>query len=159
MAKIKNSDEQEISSFIKILVGVVIVIAGIWLITNHINKDKNSELNNTKGAVDYNLILVGSIFNRPETEYYVLAFDSKDNNGVIYNSYLSSYQAKEKSLRIYYINLDNEFNKDYYSEKGNPGAKSLTELKLSNPTLIKIKDKKIVKYVEGKDNIKSELGI
>ena len=73
MAKIKSNDEQEISSFIKILVGVVIVIAGIWLITNHINKDKNSELNNTKGAVDYNLILVGSIFNRPETEYYVLA--------------------------------------------------------------------------------------
>ena len=159
MAKIKSNDEQEISSFIKILIGVVIVIAGIWLITNHINKDKNSDLNNTKGTVDYNLIVVGSIFNRPETEYYVLAFDSKDNNAVVYNSFLNSYQAKEKALRIYYINLDNEFNKDYYSEKGNSNAKSLEELKISNPTLIKIKDKNIVKYVEGKDNIKSELGI
>ena len=159
MAKVKSSDEQEISSFIKILVGVLIIIAGIALFTKFvINKDENI-YTPKDGEVDFNLIMAGSIFNRPESEYYVLAYKTKNNDASTYASYVSAYQGKEKSIRIYYVDLDSKLNESYYNEKSNVDATSLDDLKMSSPTLIKIKDKKIVKYVEGSNNIKSELGL
>ena len=51
-------------------------------------------------------------------------------------------------------------NEKFYSkEESNPKAKSISELKLSDLTLIKVKNKQITKYVENQDSIKAELGI
>ena len=42
-------------------------------------------------------------------------------------------------------------------EKGNPSASNPSELVINGPTLIKIKDGRIVKYLEDLDKIKEEL--
>ena len=99
------------------------------------------------------------MLNRPYDEYYVLAFKSEDIDSVIYQTYISLYSEKENSNKIYLIDLDNELNSKYYSKEGNTNAKKIDELKISSPTLIKVSNHKISKYIEGKDSISKELGI
>ena len=48
-------------------------------------------------------------------------------------------------------------NAKYKSEFGNPKAIRPSELKIAVPTLIKIKNGSIVKYLESIDDIESEL--
>ncbi len=158
MGKSNNDAEKEVYRFIKILIVVIVFVVGMYFITNKI-ASKTAKDNKQAGEVSSNAIIVGSLLNRPYSEYYVIAFKSKDYDAAIYDTYISAYEAKEKALRIYAIDLDNELNKDYYSEKGSPNAKSIDELKISSPTLIKVKDKKINKYIEGQENIKKELGL
>lgn len=160
MTKKYNDAENEVYRFIKILVVIVILILGFYLLTNAIaekNDKKKDEA--TEVEISSSNIIVGTMFNRPYKEYYVIAYKSKANDSTIYDTYVSMYKQKENALNIYFVDLDNELNKKYYSEKGNPNAKTFDDIKLSSPTLIKISDKKIVKYIENVDGIKKELGL
>ena len=61
---------------------------------------------------------------------------------------------------MYYIDLSNKLNESYYSEEeSNPKATNIKELKLGDFTLIKVKDGKIVKYLEDEKEVKKELGM
>ena len=160
MGKIKSEVENEVYSFIKILIVVVLLILGVYFFTNaFVNKEYDAKENIQDGVVSSNSIIVGSIFNRPYKEYYVLAYKGNENDAVLFDSYVNLYESKENALRIYTINLDNVLNSGYYSEKGNSKAQKLDELKISSPTLIKIKSGNISKYIEGQSNVKKELGI
>ena len=160
MGKYKSDTEIEVYRFIKILIGVIIVVAGAYFIANAIDK-KNESTKETATEVEISStkIIVGSILNRPYDNYYVLAYKSQDNESVVYETLLSMYLSKEKALKVYVVDLDNGLNKGYYSEKGNPKATKIDDLKISSPTLIKVSKKKIAKYVEGQESIKKELGL
>ena len=161
MAKSNSEAENEVYRFIKILIIVVIFIVGAYFLTNKIvGGDYDIKKDGQKGEISTNNIIVGSLLNRPYDTYYALAYKSKDNDAVVYETYLRTYESKEESLRIYFIDLDNSLNKDYYtSDSSNPKATKIEDLKISAPTLIKVKDGKIIKYIEGKSEIKKELGI
>ena len=159
--KVKNSDlENEFYRFIKILLIVVILIFGVYLFTKSLVKKSNEsqEQENIVEISDKNII-VGSLLNRPYTDYYVLAYKKQDSEAIVYESIINTYESLDKSLNVYVIDLDNELNKGFYAEKGNNKASSIDELKISSPTLFKISNKKIVKYIEKKDDIKRELGL
>ena len=160
MAKKISETENEVYRFIKILFAVVIVILGVYLFTNsYLKKEDKKAKENEQVEISSNRIIAGSIFNRPYDEYYVIAYKSNDNSSTIYDTIVSMYASKDKALKIYVVDLDSALNKDYYSNKGNKSATSLEDLKLSNPTLIKINKKKIIKYIEGQSEIKKELGV
>ena len=69
--------------------------------------------------------------------------------------------TSKDSLKIYYCDLGNKLNRDYYNvnndNKSNPNAKSIKELDLGDLTLIKVEKGKITKYIEKYDSIKNEL--
>ena len=160
MGKYKSDTEMEVYRFIKILIGVIIVVLGAYFIANKIDsKNKGSAKQSNEVEISSTKIIVGSILNRPYNTYYVLAYKSKDNSSVVYETLLSMYQSKEKALKVYVVDLDNRLNENYYSEEGNPKATKIQDLKISSPTLIKVTDKKISKYVEGQESIKKELGL
>ena len=50
-------------------------------------------------------------------------------------------------------------NKGIYSKESNPNAKAINELKFGSITLLKIKNGNIVKYIEYKKAIRTELNI
>ena len=59
---------------------------------------------------------------------------------------------------MYKVDLSTNFSKKYMTKEGevsNTAPTSLANLKISGSTLIRIKDKQVVTYLEGKDNIKS----
>ena len=160
MGKNSSEVENEVFRFVKILLVVVVLILGVYLFTNRfIVKEYDIKKDGQAGEISSHNIIVGSLLNRPHKEYYVMAYKSKNNDSAIYDTYLNLYENKEDSLRMFIIDLDNSLNSKYYSEVGNTKATSIDELQISSPTLIKVNNGKIAKYIEGQEKIKQELGI
>ena len=158
----KTEEQQEIKKFLIILLIVVLIVVGMYFLTKDVVKNKEDKKEETKTEVtfDYSKIILGELLNRPYDEYYVLIYNSKDPKVNTYSNFVSTYKANEKSLKIYIADLNDSMNEKFYSkEESNPKAKSISELKLSDLTLIKVKNKQITKYVENQDSIKAELGI
>lgn len=159
------SDEaRAIRSFIFIILGISIVVLGVYGITKALKKDKTStdEENVRAGAIDYDVVSIGTMLNRNEDEYYVALYDAEDSKAVLYSAIINKYLGKDKAKSIYFCDLGNAINSNYYvgkDKESNPNAKSIEELALGDLTFIKVKKGKIVKYIEDIDTIKQELGI
>ncbi len=164
--KFETEEQKEIKKFIFVILGLVIIITGIYFftrafITKDLFKNKNANAEYTSGVINYDVAIVGTMLNRPQEEYYVLAFNSEDTNVNYYNALVSKYTAKEESLKIYHIDLSNELNKEYVATDENISTKfdSIDNLKLGKITLIKVKNQKVTKFITNIDKIKEELTI
>ena len=136
------------------LIKIVLIVTAIFLIfygiTTLVTDKSNSGTNPEDVVIQYDEILLGTLFEQSNAEYYVLVTAEEDYNVQTYSSLVSSYKAKENSLRVYTSNLDNGFNKSYKAEETKI-SNNLQELKLKGSTLLKIKDKTIVAHYEGND--------
>ncbi len=164
MAKMNMQEEQkEVYNLIIIIMIVIAVLSCVYLFSRaFISKDLFKKKEDTKAKettknveFDYSKIIVGELLNREYSEYYVLVFDSTDDMAFDYENMLSAYNKG----KIYQIDLSEGFNKKYKSETSNPNAKTINELKFGKLTLIKVKNGSIVKYLEDKAAIRSELKI
>lgn len=100
----------------------------------------------------YNTAIVGTVFNRPESVYYV-AFDEEDGNSY-FDTLLNLYEG---DIQIYKVNMSLGINADYKGAEGNYKAKTPNELSIAGPTLIKISKGKIVTYLDEIEKIEKEL--
>lgn len=100
-------------------------------------------------------ILIGTILNRNENEYYV-AFDdfSADTKNEYFSDLIDNTSLKTK---IYKVDMALSFNSKYKSKTSNPNAKTISKLAIKGETLIKVKNKKIVNYIQGISNIEKVL--
>ena len=79
--KIVNEEVTQIRNLIIILVVVVAVCTGLYFLTDAMIKKENNKEEETKEIeFDYNIASVGTMFNRPESEYFVLIY-STENDG------------------------------------------------------------------------------
>lgn len=154
-----NQDTGEVKKFFIILFGVALVAVLLYFVSSKIIiKDGVSDKTETETkeeTINYNKLDVGNVFNRPYKEYYVYVFASDANKASYYSSLTSVVDTKKH--KIYMLDLKDELNKKAIGEKGNDKAKNPSELSLVEPTLIKIADGKIVKYIESLDDIEKEL--
>lgn len=152
-----NEDTDQIRKFIFILCGVALValmlyfVSSKYLIKDGVSKDNISN----PETISYNNVNVGNVFNRPYDEYYVFAFDPDSLDASIYSSLMNSFDTKK--AKMYFLNMGLEVNQKAKSESGNKTAKNSNELKLKEPTLIKIKKGSIDKYLESREEIEKEL--
>ena len=102
-----------------------------------------------------NSILAKNIFEQKEEEYYVYFYDFDEEEGSLTNS-VNAFLADKK---VYIVDTNDGFNTNYVTEEenGNSSATSLDDLKVINPTLIKVSEETITGYYENKDNIESYL--
>ena len=165
MKKQTTEEQMEVKRFIFVLLGLVIILVGVYFFTRaFVTKDltkQTSEVNYTEGQVNYNVAVVGTMLNRPADEYYVAAFSSSDNDMAYYNTLISKYTNKEKTLPVYYLDTDNALNKDYVAkeEDASTAFTTLEELKLGKFTLLRVKNGKVTKYLTSEDKIKQEFDI
>ena len=155
----RTEEQKEIKKFLIILFFVIVIVLGFYFFTKDVVKKETS---NKKAQVTFNYdkTIMGALFNRPYDEYYALIFNSEDVKANYYGSLFSSYKSKEGAIKIYMVDLSDSMNDKFYNKKkSNPNAKTLDDLKVSDLTLLKIKDKKITKFIETEDEIKSELGL
>ena len=159
-----NEDTNEVKAFIIIIVIIAILVCVIYGLTELFKKNPNVENNVTTGSIDYNKVSVGTILNRPYNEYYVLAYSSEDSKAVLYSTLLTKYMQESESkdyVKIYYCDLSNSLNKNYYNKNNNgtsnSSPKSIDEFNFGNLTLIKVKNGKINKYIEDYNVIKELL--
>lgn len=161
-----RSDEQkEVKKFIVILLAVCILIIGVYFLTKNIIEKKQAkaaEANKTEVTFDYNKIILGELLNRPYEEYYVMVYSIKEAHANYYSGLANKYASTkgDDALKVYTADLDDTMNKKFYNKKeSNPQATSVDELKVKDLTLIKVKNGKIVKYLEDTDSIRKEFGI
>lgn len=166
--KIKNEkyiseEAKEVRNFIIILVGIIIVVLIIYGVSNiFIKKDNNLGENEIQaGEIDYDKISVGMILNRSDKEYYVAVYGAKNPQAVLYSTIITNYTLNEESIKVYFCDLDNYLNQKYYvgEEESNSKAESVSEFAFKDLTLLKIKNGKIVKYIEDFDTFKEELSL
>ena len=166
------NNTSEIESYVKrfvIILGVIILVIAIALVLgNTFTSNLVKDYTYTSGYINDEIAIAGTLFNREETEYYVLCYDSEGVNAGALGTYLNYFASEhhdeedEGYIKIYNLDLANSLNKDYYvkdDEESNRNATKSSELRIKDGTLIKIRKGKIVKYLEGKDAIKKELGI
>lgn len=152
-----NDDESfKIKNVIIILLIIMIVLVSFYFITKYVLEHKKDDTPVAESVIDREKIIFGQIFNRPASEYYVIAYDSTGKSKDIYNKYIDKYNSKDGSIKVYEIDLKDDFNKNYIANKSNI-VSDIDNLKVSGDTLFKIKDKNIEMYKEGSNDISSYL--
>lgn len=111
-------------------------------------EDKKEEVN-----IDNKTIMLSQLFEQSKDEYYVLIYDVSDKDSLV-KAWISIYENSDGALTLYRVDSSKKFNSNYIvEENSNKNATSLQDLKVISPTLIKIKSKNIVEYIEGEDEI------
>lgn len=161
--KFQTEEQQEIIRFLKILLIILMFLGGIYFVTTKVlKKDGDSEKVVTEGKIDYDKMILGTLFNQNYDEYYVFVYDGNSNKAIYYSALIDLYMKKDDSKKIYWADLNNYLNKKFIandSSEINKKAKKLNELKVGEYTLIKISNKKITKYIDNIEDTKKELGL
>ena len=150
MKKSKNivaNDDVKLGSFIKIIIGILVVLVCFTLMTMFLTRDKSKKANDSN-EIQYTEIMAGSILNRPENQYYVLI--AKKDSFSTFEESLNKYKEKESHLRVYKVDLDDAFNSDYVSEYTMIGD-DMTNTKFAETTLLYIENGSISDYKIGND--------
>ena len=155
----QTEEQKEMQKFFLVVVGLVLVILGVYFLSKILIKPSIKEYEYTTGQVSTTAISVGTLLNAKEKSYYVVAYDFNSDISSSIQTYADHYTStKENATKIYYLDLSTAFNRPYYvTEKSNPKATKIKDLKMLNGTLLLIKDGKITKYLEGLDAISKEL--
>ena len=156
---ITTTTELDYTRVIKITVGVLIVFILVYLVTAYgmgeIKLGKDDKVSK-ETAIQYDEIIGGNVFNRSSNEYYVLFYDFNDNYASYYQSLIRSYISKDNSLPVYLVDLSKKINEEYklVEDDTNKYSKAdLSNLKVTDPTLLKIVKGKTTEVVEGKDKV------
>ncbi len=142
--KVMNDDMEKVRNLVILLIIVVLICLGIYFLTDNMIKKENSnnKEKTTEAKIDYDIASIGTMFNRPESEYFVLLYSSKDS-GTEYNSILSKYRSSDNYIKTYYIDLDKKINNSALTDTINKKPNNSNEVKVTGPTLYKIKNGKV----------------
>ncbi len=155
--------DSEVLKIVKILIAVVLFLVVFYLLamimTGEI-KFGNKKTKEETTQIQYDEILAGETFNKNEDEYYVLYFNFSEKLSSTYLTYRDGYLEKTEHFPMYMVDLEKGFNTSYVKnneEEIKEYPENISELKVVNPTIVKVKDKKVVERVEGKDKVKEFL--
>lgn len=148
-------NENVASNFVKILIIVAILALTFGLITYAVTHKSTNKTDST--VIQYDKILVGSILNREDDNYYVLVEMSDDSNNSTYESSIDTYNAKDEHLRFYTVDLSDGFNTNYVSDKANLKVTNISDIRFSTTTLLKIENHKIAKTITNSTEIQTFL--
>ena len=149
-----NEDTNQVGKFFLILFGLVIIVGLLYILTSKNLSDNSVE--STETTINYTTVNVGNVFNRPYDNYYVLAYDLQEDEDSLY-SISNNYMNESGSKKLYTLDLGLKVNKKYVKDVSNKNATNPSELSLTSPTLIEIKNGKIVNYYDTADSIKDVL--
>lgn len=152
---------EDVVKMVKIGVIVLICFAIIYVITAIVNGEWFKKEPKEEVEIQNQEILMGETFLKNDNEYMILYYDFDDKiYAGLYNMLVDNYGYSGSDVPMYTVNLATNFSKQYMAssdEGSNKNPTSLDNLKIKGATLIRIKDKKVVKYLETKDEIKNYL--
>ena len=136
------SDDKEVYNVFKIAIGVILFLAVSYLVVNILRGNFNffNKGNLKSEDLDSSMVMVGTMFNKSDSEYLVLAYDMSDELNGYYPALVSTYNG---SKTLYKLDLSSGFNSSFVGNESVINS-DLTKLKLSGPTLLVIKGDKIV---------------
>ena len=142
-------DDKEVYKVFKIALGVILFIGLAYVVINFANGTWSlTKKNKPATEIDTSMVIAGTMFNKEDNEYLVLAYDKNNEKHTIYEVLASNYQG---SKHLYYLDLSSGFNNNFIGNK-TVISNDLNKLKFSGPTLLVIKGNKITKsYLNEKD--------
>lgn len=149
----------EIRKLLIIIGAVCAIMLVFYFITDGVVKNKKDKPKEETPEVkidpeiDYNHILMGSLFDQKEDSYYVLAYTEDDSFYPIYEAYLEKYNKLEDHLKVYRVNLSDGFNKNYIADESYLDGSNINSIKVTGTTLIRIEEGYIYLSFEGVDEI------
>ena len=156
-------DKYNIKQMIIFILIIVITLGIFYGITILVTKNKKTTTDDTTQktseediSIDYDTILVQNIFNQSQESYYVLASFNDDENLSTYTDSIQTYKDKENSLKVYEIDLDSAFNKNYVSNTSDFESEYPI---FSETTFLKIENGKITETYTGKSDITTILSV
>lgn len=149
---------EDVVRIVKIGVVVLVCFAIIFIATDLINKYRNKKVEE-EVEIQKVEILMGETFEKTDSEYIVVYYDFDDKiNADLYSMLVELYTSAIRPVPMYKVDLSKSFGQKYIAkedEQSNPNPTALSNLKVKGATLIRIKDKQVINYIEGKDNIKN----
>ena len=145
-------EENQIKKLIIITLILIFIICVIYLISAlFITKELDwfSKKDNETTNLVTNTILASETFKQKEEEYYVYFYDYNDEDSQI-SSVVSSKLSENK---VYKVDTSSALNNRYVSDDSNKDAKTIEDLKVKAPTVVKIIGESISEYYEGNEII------
>ena len=144
-------DDKEVFKVFKIALGVILFIGLAYVLLNIFNGNWNifTQKNTNKTEIQTNMLIAGTLFNKEEGEYLVLAYDMSEQKYAFYGSLTSNYSG---TPNLYYLDLSSGFNSKIIGDK-TVASNDLEKLRLSGPTLLVMKGNRITKVYSGEKNI------
>lgn len=141
-----------------VFLSVALVFLAFYLLTVYITNSRTTKKKNTETEeekVSSSEILLGRSFAMSDDEYLVLYYDSsKEEEASTCEELFTNYEAAHGEKSIYFVDMNRGFNKAHQTEdESNKNPSSAEELSINGPTLIKVREKKSVDYIEGIDAI------
>ena len=143
--KYESEDTKEIKNLIFIILGIVIIIVGLYFLTARSINRKNAL---PEPEFDYTVCTVGTMFIRPYDEYYVFLYSSENENASKYSELTKTYAKKDNALKVYNVDLNSNLDSKYLSDNSNNNPTNPSEVKIKDSALIKIKNGKVAEYYE-----------
>ncbi len=153
--EVTMNNSNEVYTLLKILFGVLVVLGAFYLITI-LATGKDIKKEKVEAAIQYEEILAGTSFTQREDEYIVVYYDFSDTSMSSVSSAITDYSVNG-SKTIYTVDMSAGFNQKFKGTKANENPESVDELSIAETTLIVFKDGKVVKYIEGSDEVISNL--
>lgn len=154
--KYETDDIKLVKKLIVILIIVVIVVTGFYFLTDRVVENKEKEKETVE--INYDNATVGTILNRPYDEYMVLLYDSEKSEAAYYSTLLSKFTSTSDK-KIYFVDLSLNSNSKYVKDESNKDFKNINDIAFAGPTLLKIKNGKVISFLENKNEIKEVLTI
>lgn len=145
------------SSVLKCVVAVLVVLGATYLLTVYVtNKNKRSSIAPGEARIQYDVILAGESYNQKADDYMVLYFGEDHISS--YSSVLSTYNDKKEKIPLYKSYTNEALNKKFVMDDAERlESDDPSSLRVSENTLIRFQDHKIVEYIQGEEDIISYL--
>lgn len=151
------SQEMEMGNLFKIILVILVVFGAFYILTYYMQKNKTTTTNDNNTnhftTIQYDEILIGDSLNQSEDEYYVLFVNQSDYNSR-YKEYISRYNNQQK---FYYSLIDNGLNRKFISDESNLNVENISDLRINDTSLIKIKNGRIIETYDGNANVMQAL--
>ena len=141
-------------TFIKLVLSILLILVVLYysiaiFITKEIRISWiNDNATETSSDEEINKILAKNTFNQKEETYYVYFYNFTGEDQNIANA------IGLADAPVYHVDTNSALNKNYVTvESSNRNATTLAELKVKEPTFIKISSDKIIAYYEGPNEI------
>ncbi len=145
-------DDKEIFNVFKITLGVILFLGLAFVLVNLFNGNWNlfNKKNIAVEKIDDKMVIAGTMFNKNDNEYLVLAYDlSNKNEASLYGYLIDNYPETNK---LYILDLSSGFNASIIGNE-EVISNDLSKLKLSRPTLLVIKKDTITSSYKGEEEI------